>query len=148
MNSICCPPVFGSLKHIKTTCKQGLRVIDETSRTTYPVLLVMDGDVSHHSRWAPSSVLGITYKVSFTKCVGIFLLQLVSWHQLSSPCVRGAPLNCLSVCQAFGQVPKVAARRFQSPWASPVFDMLHQMPHSRLCVHRPSYGTKTILHVL
>lgn len=49
----------------------------------------------------------------FTECVFSSLLQFVSWHRLSSPRVW-APLNCLSACQAFGQVPKVAARRFQS----------------------------------
>lgn len=132
-----------------TSPKQTLRVIDGTSLTTLPALPVMYGDVSHSPSCAPSPLLDIIYRLNFTKCVGVFFISAAVCFLalLIFSSVWGAPLNCLSVCQAFGQVPKVAARRFQFPWASPVFDMLRQTPHSRPCVHRPSYGTKTVLPV-
>lgn len=93
----------------------------------------------------------------YSDCIGFFLFNFFCfiyaavfffsfWKWLSSPSAWGAPLNCLSVCQAFGQVPEVAARR-----SSPPRPCLYLICYIRCltvsCAFRPSYGTKTVLPV-
>lgn len=130
--------------------KQTLRVIDGISIIICPGCAydVWWGGVSLSPRSGPTPVPVITYRLHFTKCVGglhlcctvCFLAPVIVSHHMKS-----TSLNCQSVCQPFGQVPKVAACRFQSLRASPVFDMLHQKPRSQLCIHGPGFGTKIVL---